>query len=87
MARNCATVATARQDWSASENIPWLTLNTSAGQTPTDPVATIDAHNLPVGTFNGTITFTSPQAANSPFEVHVTLQITGQVLYLPLVLR
>jgi hypothetical protein len=74
-------------DWTASENIPWLTLDTNAGDTPTDPVATIDPSGMPVGTFNGTITFTSTQAVNSPFEVNVTLQVTGQVVYLPLIMR
>ncbi len=74
-------------DWTASENLPWLTLDTNAGQTPTDPIVTIDPSAMPVGTFSGTITFTSTQAANSPLAVHVTLQVTGQAVYLPLIMR
>ena len=74
-------------DWTAGENLPWLTLNTGAGQTPTDPVLTINPGGMPVGIFTGTITFSSAQAVNSPFQVHVTLQVTGHAVYLPVVMR
>ena len=74
-------------NWTASENIPWLTLNTSTGQTPTDPVATINPSQLGVGVYTGTISFSSAQAVNSPFQVQVTLQVTGHALYLPVLRR
>jgi hypothetical protein len=70
-------------DWTASENLPWLALNTTSGQTPSDLVLTFDPSSLHVGTYSGKITFTSSQAGVSPVEVPVTLQVTGQALYLP----
>ena len=73
--------------WTASENIPWLTLSKTTGQSPADLVLTIDPKNLPVGTHTGTISFSSGQAGNSPVEVTVTLQVTGRVVFLPITRR
>jgi hypothetical protein len=73
--------------WSASENLPWLTLNQTSGQTPADLVATIDPSQLPVGTYTGKISFSSGQAGNSPFAITVTLQVTGHAIFVPLVRR
>jgi hypothetical protein len=70
--------------WTASESIPWLALDKTAGQSPSDLVLTIDPKNLPVGTYSGKISFSSGQAGNSPIEVTVTLQVTGRTVYLPL---
>jgi hypothetical protein len=70
--------------WTASESIPWLTLNTTTGQSPSELVATIDPSQLSVGTHTGTISFSSGQAANSPHEIVVTLQVTGKVMFVPL---
>jgi hypothetical protein len=73
--------------WAASENLPWLTLNQTSGQTPADLVATIDPSQLSVGTYTGKISFSSGQAGNSPVEITVTLQVTGHAVYLPLIRR
>jgi hypothetical protein len=70
--------------WTASENIPWLTLDKTAGQSPSELVVTIDPKNLPIGTHTGKITFSSGQAGNSPVEITVTLQVTGHTMYLPI---
>jgi hypothetical protein len=74
-------------DWTASENIPWLTMDTSGGTTPYDLVLTIDPGGLSVGNHTGKISFSSAQAGNSPFEVTITLQVTGQAIYLPITSR
>ncbi len=74
-------------DWTASENIPWLSLGTNSGTTPSDLELTIDPSHLPVGTHTGTITITSGQAGNSPLDLIVTVQVTGHSIYLPLVTR
>jgi hypothetical protein len=74
-------------DWTASEDISWLTWAPTAGQTPSDLVLTIDPHGLAVGTYTGQIVFSSPQAENSPVQVPVTLHVTGNTLYLPIVVR
>ena len=72
-------------DWTAAEDIPWLSVATNAGQTPVDLVLTVDPSLLPLGTHIGTITFTSPQAANSPVVLTVNLQVTGNKISLPLI--
>jgi hypothetical protein len=74
-------------EWSAVEDIPWLSLASVSGQAPTDLVATIDPSQLPVGLHYGTITFTSAGAGNSPVVVPVTLQVTGYALRLPMISR
>ncbi len=73
--------------WTASEDIPWLSLDAASGTTPSDIVLTIDPTGLPVGQHSGVITLTSPGAANSPVEIPVSLQVTGNTLYLPLLTR
>jgi len=73
--------------WTASEDIPWLSMDSSAGQTPSDLVLTIDPSGLAVGIYTGKITFISPDAGNSPMEVFVTLQVTGETIYLPLITK
>jgi hypothetical protein len=74
-------------DWTAAEDIPWLSLASASGQTPTDLVATIDPSQLPVGLHYGTITFTSGGAGNSPVAVPVTLLVSGYALRLPMISR
>ena len=74
-------------DWTASEAIPWLSLDKVSGTSPSDLVMTIDPTGLSVGMHSGTITFTSPTALNSPQVVTVNLQVTGNVVYLPGVRR
>jgi hypothetical protein len=74
----------AELNWTASEGIPWLTLDSTSGATPSDVLLTIDPSHLHVGTYTGKITFSSDQAGNSPFEVNVTLEVTGHAIYLPL---
>jgi hypothetical protein len=74
-------------DWNASENIPWLVLGANSGSTPADLNLTLNPAGLPVGVYTDVITFTSADAANSPVEVVVTLEITGEALYLPSVSR
>jgi hypothetical protein len=72
-------------DWTASEDIPWLSMDFAAGQSPSDLVLTIDPSHLPVGVYSGKITFSSLQAGNSPTEVNVTLQVTGETQFLPII--
>jgi hypothetical protein len=73
--------------WTASENIPWLALNQTTGQSPADLVLTFDPSHLPVGTYTGKISFSSGQTGNSPVEIVVTLQVTGHAVYIPLIRR
>ena len=69
--------------WSASENISWLSLDQSAGTTPSDLTLTFDPQGLQVRFYTGVVTLTSNQAGSSPIELLVTLQVNGNSLYLP----
>lgn len=69
--------------WTASEDIPWLSLAQSSGDTPADLDLTFDPSGLPVGVYSQVLTISSAEADNSPIEVLVTLEITGHALYLP----
>ncbi len=73
--------------WNASEDIPWLSLNATSGTTPSDILLTFDPTGLPVGNYNGVITITSTDAANTPIEIPVTLQVNGKVIYLPILVK
>ncbi len=72
-------------DWTASESIPWLSLVSNAGTTPSELMLTIDPSGLGIGLHLGVITISSPQAANSPFELPVTLEITGNAVFMPII--
>jgi hypothetical protein len=74
-------------EWSASENIPWLSLSPANGQTPSDLSLTIDPAGLSVGTYSGKITFTAASAGNTPIDVIVTLHISGEAVLLPIISR
>ncbi len=73
--------------WTATENLPWLSVSLASGQTPTDALLTFTPGTLAVGEYHGTVTFSAPGAANSPVTLPVTLQVTGRTLYLPLIRR
>lgn len=77
----------AELSWSASESVPWLTLDTAAGQTTGTLVATIDPRVLPVGIHLGTVVFTASQPGVSPVRVPVTVQVNGTAVFLPSVRR
>ena len=74
-------------DWTAAETIPWLTLDTASGHTPSELVLTIDPSQQSVGTHYGTISFSSDEAGNSPLDLVVMLQVTGNALYWPRIVR
>ncbi len=74
-------------DWTASENLPWLSLDQSAGTTPTELILTFDPSGLPVGVHTGVVEFSSTQAGNSPADLLVSFEVTGNAVYLPGILR
>jgi hypothetical protein len=74
-------------NWTASESLPWLSVSLLSGQTPAEALLTFTPGSLAVGEYHGTVTFTSAQAVNNPVTLPVTLQVTGHVLFLPLVMR
>jgi hypothetical protein len=72
-------------DWTVSKDSSWLSLGQNSGKTPSDLVLSIDTGNLSVGTHTARLTFSSPEVGNTPLEVVVTVQISGEAIYLPLV--
>jgi murein DD-endopeptidase MepM/ murein hydrolase activator NlpD len=67
-------------NWSASEDIPWLTVSPANGTLSsaqnTSAVVAVSTAGLNAGTYNGTINFTAPGVAGSPKTIAVSLTIT-----------
>jgi hypothetical protein len=74
-------------NWTASEDLPWLSLDINAGLTPSDLNLTFDPSGLMVGLYSGVITLKSDQPGSSPVELPVTLQVTGNAIFLPMLQR
>ena len=68
--------------WTASESIPWLSLNTTSGGVPSDVMISFDTSDLGIGEYSGNITFEAPGALQSPFVVEVNLQMIDASLLL-----
>ncbi len=67
-------------NWTASTNVPWLSVSPTSGSAPPPSSATVSVNiaGLPVGTHSGLITITAEGATNSPLTVPVTLTITAK---------
>ncbi len=61
--------------WTASENIPWLSLDKTTGTAPDQIKTTINIAGLSQGSYNGDITITGAGATGSPVVIPVTLQL------------
>ncbi len=66
-------------NWTAKANNHWLSLSKTSGTTPDSTMAllTSTVGNFKSGTYNGSITVTSPNAIDSPFVVPVTLTVSS----------
>jgi hypothetical protein len=60
--------------------VQWLAVAPSAGSTPATLVVTIAPGSLPVGTYVGTITLSSPGSSNPSQNIQVTLNVSSQPL-------
>ncbi len=60
--------------FTTSSTASWLTIS-GAGQTPFSPQVSIDPTGMSPGTYQAAAVLTSPQAANSPLPVQVTLTL------------
>ena len=58
----------------------WISLSSGAGTTPSSPNANINPTLLAAGTHNGTLTFTSAGASNSPANIPVTVTVSAAVV-------
>jgi len=61
--------------WSASESIPWLSLNSSSATAPSTVNASVNVAGLTAGSYNGYLFFTGDGITNSPFTMTVTLNM------------
>lgn len=70
-------------NWNAVSNSSWLSVTPSIGVTPGTLSIGVDTTGLNVGTYNGIITLTSPQASNSPqlINVNFTINPAGSMRY------
>jgi hypothetical protein len=60
-------------DWSMTDNANWLSCDPASGSGDARINVSVDPTGLSAGTYNATITVTSPNASNSPQEVTVVL--------------
>jgi hypothetical protein len=65
------------RDWTASDDVPWLTLNPASGAAPSQLSASIDIRGLALGVYKGTITIRSTNPSIPPITVPVTLTVDG----------
>jgi hypothetical protein len=72
-------------NWTAVEDIPWLSLDQGSGTTPSELTLTFDPSGLLVGVHTDVIVFSSTGAGNSPAQYMVTLEVTGNTVYLPII--
>jgi hypothetical protein len=64
--------------WTASKTQPWLTLSATSGTAPSTLIVGASIVGLSPGTYNDTITITSPGISGSPQTVAVNLVLTAQ---------
>jgi hypothetical protein len=65
------------ESWVVSEDVPWLSVDKTAGATPDTIVVTMDPSGLPEGTLTGALHFGS---AGSEFDVPVELELFTMAL-------
>jgi hypothetical protein len=65
------------RNWTASDDVPWLTLNPANGAAPSQLSATIDIRGLALGVYKGTITIRSTNSSIPPIRVPVNLTVDG----------
>ena len=63
--------------WTATDNVPWLSLSPTSGSTPGSLIMTVSTAGLSAGTYSGLITMTAPNATNSTQYMPVTLTVTA----------
>jgi hypothetical protein len=66
--------------WSASNTSTWLTLTPTSGSAPTSISVHPNLSGLATGSYSDTVTISSPDVANSPATIPVSLQL-GNLLF------
>ena len=65
-------------NWTATENISWLSVSPQSGTTPGNLTVSADQTGLDAGTYNGTVTISSTGVSNSPRTVNVSLTVNSE---------
>jgi hypothetical protein len=75
--------------WSASKDRSWLSVNPGSGSTPSSLTISVNSAGLGLGSYQGSVTISSPGAANSPVSIPVQVLVVRTVhsTYLPLASR
>lgn len=63
--------------WSATVDVPWLTLSQGAGRTPSTVALSVDGANLEAGTYKGTISILAPGAVPAQAAISLTLAVSA----------
>ena len=63
-----------------SGGVQWLAVSPTSGATPATLAVTVTPGTLPVGTYVGTVTLSSPGSSNPSQNVQVTLNVSSQPL-------
>ena len=67
-------------NWTASPGAAWLTASPTSGTAPSSASVTAASTSLAVGTYNGSVSFSSPQAGNGSVAAAVKLRV-GNMLF------
>ncbi|MCX6583196.1 MAG: SBBP repeat-containing protein [Candidatus Aminicenantes bacterium] len=70
-------------NWSINDNVSWITCSPVKGIGSEEVTITVNGAGLPVGTHNGEITISAPDAVNSPQKVYVTLIVNEPGIRVP----
>jgi hypothetical protein len=75
-----SNVGSGNLGWSASDTSTWLNLSSTSGVAPATISVQPNINGLVTGNYNDTITISSPDVANSPATIPVSLQM-GNLLF------
>jgi len=70
-------------DWSIDDNVSWIVCSPVKGTGFGEVTITVNGLGIPVGTHNGEIIISAPDAVNSPQMVHVTLIVNEPGVHVP----
>jgi hypothetical protein len=71
---------TGNLSWTASDTTSWLGLSSTSGSAPSTITVSPNSTILGTGSYNDTITISSPDVTNSPAQIPVSLQV-GNLLF------
>ncbi|HEY9138187.1 MAG TPA: BACON domain-containing carbohydrate-binding protein, partial [Terriglobus sp.] len=70
-----ANIGSGSYTWTVSSNASWLSATPTSGSSGATVTVKVTSTSLAAGSYNGTLTFTSPTALSSPTTVNVSLTV------------